>query len=136
MKRIFQLIAVTAMSTSLLAPTLAAAQNIDRNLYERRHDQQANQGFATSRNTTRERTGGYVSYRMGYPSNSRMARSSDEAEKQFRRGGDAYAAGDYGLACRSYKHAKNLYARVGDTQMSEASATLANDTCSTARANG
>ena len=136
MKRLLRLIAVATMSIAMVAPTLAFAQSPEQRQDQRRHDQKANQGFSTNRDTTSGyREGGYVRYSMSNAGNSRLARSSEEAEKQHRRGEDAYAAGNYGSACMSFKHAKNLYARIGDTQMSEASATLAQDACTMARAN-
>ena len=136
MKRVAIMFSVTALVGVLTLPGIATAQNPFSAAEQRRHDDKANQGFSTRRDTTgTDRDGGYIRYSMGYRSgSSRSARSSEEAERQYRRGEEAYAAGEYSDACLAFRHAKNLYARVGETQMSEASASLAKDACTTARA--
>ncbi len=122
-----------AMTMSL--PVMAGAQDY-RNGDEARHDRKANEGFSTNRSTVgSDRNGGTVRYSMANTDGARPTRSTQEAEKQFRRGNDAYADGQYGIACISFRHAKNLFARSGDGQMSEAASGLARDACAIARAN-
>lgn len=125
---------ISVFAATAVTPASVSAQNSMAD--QRRHDDRANTGFSTRRDTTgADREGGYIRYTMSHSGNTRSARSSDEAERQFRRGNDAYAAGQYGSACVSFRHARNLFARVDDTQMKEVSSSLANDACAMARAN-
>lgn len=121
-----------AALTVLAFPTAASARDPLQAVEQARQDRKTNEGFSTARTTQPD---GNVRYAMN-GSNVRRLQSSEEAERQFERGHDAYANGAYGSACLAFRHAKNLYARARDREMSETSASLARDACTMARANG